>query len=61
MIENNEIVMKLKAHKCSERLEIVMNMVGCSECKSKGTFYRDILEEWNDIDREFVKEFIRRL
>ncbi len=36
-------------------------MFDCSEYNSKGTFYRDIPEEWNDIDREFVKEFIRGL
>ena len=34
-----------------------MNNVRCSECKSKGTFYRSRPEEWDDIDREFVKEF----
>ena len=38
-----------------------MNMVSCLECKSKGTFYRDIPEEWNDIDKKFVKKLIRRL
>jgi hypothetical protein len=37
-----------------------MNKVRCSEWKSRGTFYRRRLEERNDIDREFLKEFTRR-
>ncbi len=40
--------------------EIVINKVGCSECMSKSTFYKKNPEEWNDIDKEFVKEFTKR-
>jgi hypothetical protein len=41
-------------------LEIVMNKVGSSKCMAKGIFTEKNLEEWNDIDKEFLKEFTRR-
>jgi hypothetical protein len=41
--------------------EIVMKKVECSECMYQSSFYRKKPEEWNDIGREFVKEFNRRL
>jgi hypothetical protein len=41
-------------------LEILMKKVRSSKCMYYSIFYRKKPEEWNDIDRKFVKESSRR-